>query len=453
VWRMFMDFGAALTDMWRAIALFVPKAVGFIAILLIGFVIARLLRKGVKRLLERFGFDRAVRRGGMTRFLAGGRWEASDIVAMLAYYTVLLFTLQLAFGIWGPNAVSDLIAAVVAWLPKAIVAIIIVVVAAALASAVKEVIASMLSSLSYGKVLANLAAVFIVGLGVIAALNQIGIATSVTTPVLITVLATIGGILVVGVGGGMIRPMQERWERWLSKAEDESGVVREKVQAYAETRREAMQAAAAARREVENAPAVGMQPVDTTYAQGKASVATPPLYPPPQPPSVVPRPDAPTVPAPANLNQRNNWPTERHTDQPNQPDRPNGWPVWGEPGHESAPADGGVREGEPLPGGSEPGQTQVVAPRPEPVQGHVPAEQVNEHADQVREEAAQEQAREPGPAEQPPSPVSPSGRQGERANGGRSKAKAVRAAAPNQRRADDAPTQILRKIDPGDESR
>ena len=42
----------------------------------------------------------------------------------------------------------------------------------------------------------------IVGLGVIAALNQIGVATTVTTPVLIAVLATGGGVIVVGVGGG-----------------------------------------------------------------------------------------------------------------------------------------------------------------------------------------------------------------------------------------------------------
>ena len=50
---------------------------------------------------------------------------------------MLLFTLQIAFGVWGPNPVSDLIDAVVAWLPKAFVAIVIVVVAAAIASAVR----------------------------------------------------------------------------------------------------------------------------------------------------------------------------------------------------------------------------------------------------------------------------------------------------------------------------
>ena len=54
----------------------------------------------------------------------------------------------------------------------------------------RELIVGTLGGLSYGKLLANLASVFILGLGVIAALNQVGIATTVTTPVLIAVLAT-----------------------------------------------------------------------------------------------------------------------------------------------------------------------------------------------------------------------------------------------------------------------
>ena len=80
---------------------------------------------------------------------------------------------------------------------------------------------------------------FILGLGVIAALNQIGVATTVTTPVLIAVLATIAGILIVGVGGGLIRPMQSRWERWLTRAEQESQLIAEHAQAYRAGRRDA----------------------------------------------------------------------------------------------------------------------------------------------------------------------------------------------------------------------
>ncbi|KAB1937451.1 hypothetical protein F8271_19055 [Micromonospora sp. ALFpr18c] len=229
----------AVGDALRSVMLFLPKAVAFVAILVAGWLIAKAVLKIVEKVLERVGFDRAVERGGVRRALSRSRYDASDIVAKLVYYAVLLFTLQLAFGIWGPNPISDLLGAVISWLPRAFVAIVIVVVAAAIANAVKDIIGGALGGLSYGRVLANIASVFILGLGVIAALNQIGVATAVTTPVLIAVLATIGGILVVGVGGGLIRPMQNRWDAWLTRAEQESQLIAAHAQAYRASRRDA----------------------------------------------------------------------------------------------------------------------------------------------------------------------------------------------------------------------
>ncbi|MDI1463416.1 hypothetical protein QEZ54_20760 [Catellatospora sp. KI3] len=227
-----MDLGRVLTDTLRSIALFLPKALAFIAILVVGWLVARAARMLTDRILERVGFDRLARRGGVAAWLARGRYDASDLVAKLVYYAVLLFSLQLAFGIWGPNPVSTLINGVVAWLPQAFVAILIVVVAAAIASWVKDIVANALSGLSYGRTLATITSTVIVALGVIAALNQVGVATTVTTPILVTVLATVAGILIVGVGGGLIRPMQSRWDSWLNRAEAESSRVAEHARAY-----------------------------------------------------------------------------------------------------------------------------------------------------------------------------------------------------------------------------
>ncbi|MFI5487033.1 hypothetical protein ACIBXA_10775 [Micromonospora echinaurantiaca] len=228
-----VDIGDAVADMWRSVLLFIPRAIAFIAILVVGWLIARAVLKIVDTVLERVNFDRAVERGGIKRALERTKYDASDILAKLAYYAVLLFTLQFAFGVWGPNAISDLISGVVAWLPRAFVAIIIVVVAAAIANAVRDLVAGALGGLSYGRILADLAAIFVIALGVIAALNQVGIATTVTTPVLVAVLATVAGILIVGVGGGLVRPMQSRWDRWLQRMAEESRAVQAHRQAQA----------------------------------------------------------------------------------------------------------------------------------------------------------------------------------------------------------------------------
>jgi hypothetical protein len=133
--------------------------------------------------------------------------------------------------------------AIVGWLPKAIVAIILIVVGSAIAKVVKDLITGAIGGLSYGRFVASLASVAIIAIFTIAALSQIGIAASVTQPILITVLATVGAILAIGVGGGLIKPMQGRWERMLNAAEQETG---RHVVAYQQGREHAMAAPAEA---------------------------------------------------------------------------------------------------------------------------------------------------------------------------------------------------------------
>ena len=236
----------ALSDGWSSVATFVPRFLAFIVILVVGWLVATAIAKAVDKVLERLGFDRAVERGGVKKALANSKYDASAIVGKLVYYALLLFVLQLAFGVWGPNPISDLLTGVIAFLPKAIVAIVIIVVASAIAAAVRELIANTLGGLSYGKVLANLAGVFILGLGIIAALNQVGVATTVTTPVLIAILATISGVVIVGAGGGLIKPMQHRWERYLTTAEREAPRIKESAQNAPSVREQAGEHAARA---------------------------------------------------------------------------------------------------------------------------------------------------------------------------------------------------------------
>ncbi|WP_432833200.1 mechanosensitive ion channel family protein [Dactylosporangium sp. CA-092794] len=286
----------AVRDALGDIVRFVPSFLLFLVILAVGWLCAVLLRTAVHKLLGRIGFHRLAERGGVGRALARARFDASDLLAKLVYYAILLFTLQVAFGVWGPNPVSDLIDAVVGWLPRAVVALIIVVVAAAIAAGVRDLAEGALGGLSYGRPIAALGYWLIVGLGVVAALNQIGIATAVTTPVLIAVLATIGGILVVGVGGGLVRPMQQRWEGWLSRVEQEAPEVSARVRAAAETRRaeaERLRAEAEARA-AEEARLAAQEQARRAAAEEEARRAAEQVVPPtPGPiPGVV---DAPTV--------------------------------------------------------------------------------------------------------------------------------------------------------------
>jgi hypothetical protein len=210
-----------------SIVVFLPKLLAFLVILIIGIIIAKIIAKVVAKVLVRVGFDKIVERGGVKKALASSQFDASDIIAKIIYYALVLFVLELAFGVFGPNPISDLLTKIIAFIPSLIVAIIIVIVAAAIAAGVKTLIQGTIGGLSYGKTLANIASIFILFLGVVAALNQIGVATTVTTPVLITILAIVGGTIIVGAGGGLIKPMQHRWEQYLTKAEDEAPKIKQ----------------------------------------------------------------------------------------------------------------------------------------------------------------------------------------------------------------------------------
>lgn len=258
-------------DVLRSVMLFLPKFAGFLLILLIGWIVARLLRTGIEKLLAKVHFDRLVERSGLRR----DTFDAGKLISQLVYYAVLLIALQIGFGLFGPNPVSDLLNAIVAWLPKAAVAIVIVVVATAVARALRDIVSSALSGTSYGRIVANIASWFVIGLGVIAALNQIGIATTVTMPVLIALLATVGGIAVVGVGGGLVRPMQDRWERWLTRAETEVPQAKAQAEAYQRGREDVQR--------TQEAPAPvadqGPTPVDTEAMTRGTRQGPPPMPP------------------------------------------------------------------------------------------------------------------------------------------------------------------------------
>ena len=226
-----VDFQGPVTDAFRSVATFVPKLIGFLIILIVGYFIAKFIAKIVDKVLEKVHFDEAVEKGPIKQALSRSQYDASDIVAKLVFYAIFIPVLSAAIGTLGIGALQAPLAAFIILIPKIIVALILVVLGGVVAGAVKKLIEGSLGGLSYGKALASGVGVLVMLVFVKAALDEVGIATAVTGPVLITILATVGGILIVGVGGALIKPMQPRLEKMLNKAESESSNVKQQVQA------------------------------------------------------------------------------------------------------------------------------------------------------------------------------------------------------------------------------
>lgn len=216
-------FTNGLGETLASVMSFIFQLIVFAVIMLIGWLIAKGISRGLTFLFGKIGLQRLLDRSGISRLVAPMGIDPLDLIVKLVYYFILLITLQLALSAFGPsNPVSEIVNDIVAFLPSLFVAAIIVIVVAAIANVVGDLVAPALARYAFGDILRRIIVVAIVALGVIAALNQIGIAVSVTMPLLIAVLAAIVGVVIVGFGGGLIGPMRDRWERWIGALEEAS---------------------------------------------------------------------------------------------------------------------------------------------------------------------------------------------------------------------------------------
>jgi hypothetical protein len=216
--------GAALVGAW------IPKLIAFGLILLIGWAIARGLQAIVKGVLQRVGFDRLVERGGVKRAMSRSKYDAAGLLARIVFWAAMLFVFQLAFGVFGPNPVSGLIASIVGYLPLVFAAALIVVIGAAVAAAARELIDAALGGLSYGRAVADVAAGAIIYVTAIAALSQLNIAPAIVNGLFYATLAAIAGILIVAVGGGGIPVMTDWWRRGSTRVEQEAPQIAQQTQ-------------------------------------------------------------------------------------------------------------------------------------------------------------------------------------------------------------------------------
>ncbi len=203
------------------------EALGFLLILVIGYFICKALAKVVDGLLERVGFNRWVERGSLKAALDKRMFDASDVLGMIVFWAAFLFVLQLAFGIFGPNPISDLLEGLIAYLPNVFVAVVILVIAAALAKAVSEVLQATLGAATGGSAIAKGAGIAILVVGIFAALNQLQIAPEIVNGLFYALLAVIVGSAIVALGGGGIPVARKYLDRWSTKAEEVSRDVKQ----------------------------------------------------------------------------------------------------------------------------------------------------------------------------------------------------------------------------------
>lgn len=225
-----IDVEQGLEEAWADVVTFAPKLLGFFVILLIGYFVAKALSKLANTLLERVGFNGLVERGTLRQAFERSKTDPSDVIGVVVFWLIFLIALQLAFGIWGPNPISDLLEGLIAYLPNIIVAVVILVIAAVLARVLTDVLTPVLGAVRGGTIIAKGAGLAVLVIGVFAALDQLQVAPAIVRGLFYALLVMIVGSAVVAFGVGGI-PIARRWlEQWSSGVERTARDVKEEVQ-------------------------------------------------------------------------------------------------------------------------------------------------------------------------------------------------------------------------------
>lgn len=205
------DWGEAIrTSLAGALALFltgIPRIIGFLLILLIGWFISGLLARAVAGLLRAVRFNDLAQRAGITGFVQqmGIRRDAAGVMADIVMWFVRLITLIVAFDALGLPAVSQVLQQFLLWIPNLVVALVILVIAGLAANALARLVRGATAGAGFSNpdILANIARIAVWSFGIIIAVNQLGIAQTLVNTLffgLIGALALALG-LAFGLGG------------------------------------------------------------------------------------------------------------------------------------------------------------------------------------------------------------------------------------------------------------
>jgi Conserved TM helix len=205
------DWGEALlTPFSAALAMFlsaIPRLIAFAVILIIGWIVASLLARGVAALLRAVHFNDLAYRSGFSGFVQGMgvHTDSAGLIANIAKWFVRLIVLVVAFDALGLPAVSEVLQQLLLWLPNLVVALVILVLAGLAANAVSSIVRGATSEAGFSNpnMLATVARFAIWTFAIVVAINQLGIATTLVNTLFmgfVGALALAAG-LAFGLGG------------------------------------------------------------------------------------------------------------------------------------------------------------------------------------------------------------------------------------------------------------
>jgi len=196
-----------VTQMLTRILAYLPVLLGALIILIVGWLIAKAIKRIIDWVLKLIRFDMLADKAGISEILKKGNLEisAGEVVSSIVYWLIIIMVLVMTVDALGLPKASDVLASLFAYVPNVIAALLVLIVAMFLASFVSGIVRTAAGNANLPKpeIFAGISRWAIIIFAVTISLEQLGIA-----PLLVTATFNIilGGVclalaLAFGLGG------------------------------------------------------------------------------------------------------------------------------------------------------------------------------------------------------------------------------------------------------------
>jgi hypothetical protein len=197
------DVGDSVQRGFDEFAEWVPRLLAFIAILVIGYFIAKIVGSLLARLLHRAGLDRTLHSGTAGTWISKVTSSPSRLLGQIAFWAILVGAISIALDALGIAALDDFVGTVWGYIPNVIAALLIFLIAGAIAAGVGALVARTMGDTSTGKVVGTVVPVLIMAIAGFMILDQLKIAEEIVTITYASLMGAIalGMALAFGLGG------------------------------------------------------------------------------------------------------------------------------------------------------------------------------------------------------------------------------------------------------------
>jgi hypothetical protein len=215
---------ASFRDAFSMILGAIPRILGFVIVVAIGWFVSSILARAVTGLLRAIRFDELAQKSGLADFMnkMGTGTDSAGVVAGLVKWLVRIVVLLVAFDVLGLPAVSDVMRQLLLWLPNLVVAIFVLFIGGIAARALGNIVrgATAEGGFTNPETLSNVVRTTVWAFAIVVAINQLGIATNLINTLFTGFVGALAIALGLSFGLGGRDLASRTLENWYDQAQE-----------------------------------------------------------------------------------------------------------------------------------------------------------------------------------------------------------------------------------------